>query len=299
MDRPAAPYTLHEPLPLLDAPVLVAVLTGWIDASGAAAGALATVAAACDVRPLVTFDGDVFIDYRARRPTMELRDGVNERIVWPEISLQVGRAPDGTDVLVLTGPEPDSAWRTFATAVADLAHQLGVSSAVFLGAYPFATPHTRPSRLSSSSPSRDVIEGLAFLRNSVDVPAGVSAVLEHSIADVGITAVGIWAQVPHYLGTMGYPAASVALLDGLHTVTGLTIDATLLRTDATLQRERIDQLVVANPEHQGMVSQLETIYDDLSSATFAQPEASFGGAELPSGDELAAEFERFLRDQDD
>lgn len=299
MDVPAAaPYTLHEPLPTLQSPVLVAMLSGWIDASAAAAGAVAAVAAACDVRPLVTFDGDLFIDYRARRPTMELREGLNERIVWPSIELQVGRAPDGTDVLVLTGPEPDSAWRLFATTVGELAGGLGVRTAVFLGAYPFATPHTRPSRLSCSTPSTALLASVPFLRNSVDVPAGVSAVLEHSIHDAGVPAIGIWAQVPHYLGTMGYPAASVALVDGLRSISGLDIDTTLLRNEATLQRDRIDQLVVANPEHQGMVSQLEAIYD-ADVQPLALPNAAFSNDDLPSGDELAAELEQFLRDQGD
>jgi len=298
MSDPAAPYTLHEPLPKLTSPVLVAMLTGWIDASTAAAGALAAVAAACDIRPLLTFDGDLFIDYRARRPTMELREGVNERIVWPSIELQVGRAPDGTDVLVLTGPEPDSAWHTFAATVGNLVQQLGVRTAVFFGAYPFATPHTRPSRLSCSTPSTDLIATVPFLRNSVDVPAGVSAVLEHSIHDVGVPAICIWAQVPHYLGTMGYPAASAALLDGLRTITGLEIEATALRSESVLQRERIDQLIVANPEHQGMVNQLEAIYDaDIQSLTL--PNAAFSTDDLPSGDELAAELEQYLRDQDE
>lgn len=295
MQLPGPPYVVHGDLPDLEAPVLVAALTGWIDASGAAATALATVAAACDVTPLVSFDADVFIDYRARRPTMELREGVNERIVWPEIELQLGHAPDGSDVVLLVGPEPDAAWRVFASTVADLASRLHVRTAVFFGAYPFATPHTRPSRLSCSSPSRELVAELTMLRNSVDVPAGASAVLEHALAAAGIPAIGIWAQVPHYLGTMTYPAASAALLDGLAQVTGIRIDAASLVADAAAQRERIDQLVVGNPEHQAMIGQLEALYDEFG----PQSGAGFGGPDLPSGDELAAEVERFLKERGD
>jgi hypothetical protein len=298
MNIPPDAYRLHEPLPHLEAPVLVSALAGWIDASGAAAAALAMVAAACDVRTVATFDGDLFIDYRARRPTMELREGVNERIVWPEIVLQVGRTPEGTDVVVLTGPEPDAAWQMFAATLTELVGRLGVDTAVFLGAYPFATPHTRPSRLSCSTPSRELVETLGLLRNSVDVPAGVSAILEHALHDAGIAAVGLWAQVPHYLGTMSFPAASVALIDGLEQVAGVRVDATLLRNEATLQRERIDQLVESNNEHQAMVGQLETLYDQFDGEQLALPMATFSNEDLPSGDELAAEFERFLRDQD-
>jgi hypothetical protein len=294
-------FRLHEPLPALASPVLVGMLTGWIDASGAAAAAVGTVADVCDVRLLATFDGDQFIDYRARRPTMELREGVNTKLVWPEIELRVGHDPTGRDILVLSGPEPDAGWHRFATAVGDLAVELGVSLAVFLGAYPFATPHTRPCRLSSSSPSIELVTRLGLLRNSVDVPAGMGAVLEHALHDRGIEALGMWVQVPHYLGAMSYPDASVALLDGLGQVAGLSIDATLARNEAVIQRQRVDALVANNEEHQAMIRQLEAVYDSsgqqspMSTRGDTSPPMSAGP--IPTGDELAAEFEQYLRDQ--
>jgi hypothetical protein len=294
-------YRAHEPLPLLHRPVLVGMFTGWIDASGAAAAALAAVQASCRTRPLVTFDSDLFIDYRARRPTMELRDGVNTRLVWPDIELHVGSDDAGRHVLVLSGPEPDSNWRRFGEVVADLAVELGVAEALFLGAYPFATPHTRPSRLSCSTPSAELAATLSLLKNSVDVPAGVAAVLEHSLHARGIGAIGLWAQVPHYLGTMSYPAASAALLDGLAQRTGLVLDVSGLRQEATVQRERVDTLVAGNDEHRGMVLQLEAAYDAFEDQTTSLGDdagGSLGSEPIPTADELAAEFEQFLRDQD-
>ena len=146
-------YTVHGEFPALDRPVLVVMLGGWIDASGAAAAAIASIEEHCSMQPLVTFDGDAFIDYRARRPLMELRDGVNKRLVWNDIEMKVGHDNDGNPVVTLSGPEPDSQWRTFAAAVKEIALRLGVYQMVALGAYPFATPHSRPSRLSSTSPS--------------------------------------------------------------------------------------------------------------------------------------------------
>lgn len=291
-------YRLHDELPELESPVLVAMLTGWIDASGAAAGAMAAVHTASQARPLATFNGDVFIDYRARRPTMELREGVNTRLEWPEIELAVGRDPAGHDLLLLSGPEPDAAWRMFADVVTDLCIRLGVQMAVVFGAYPFASPHTRPPRLSCTSPSAELVATVPFLKNSVDVPAGMGAVLEHAFADKGVSALGMWAQVPHYLGTMNYPAASAALLDGLAQVTGIQIDATSLNAEAETQRERIDQLVAANTEHRSMIEQLETLYDQVDE------QADIGGGpmwaqSIPTADELGAEVERFLRDQGD
>jgi len=289
-----ARYELTGPVPTLDRPVLVVHLNGWIDASGSAAAAMAALDAACETKTLAVFDGDTFIDYRARRPTMQLREGVNTRLVWSDIELKVGADVKGHPVLTLVGPEPDSQWRAFASAVTQLSLQLGVFQMVALGSYPFASPHTRPPRLSSSSPSVEVIANVPYLKSSVDVPAGMSAVLEHALTEAGIASLGLWVQVPHYVSAMSYPAASAALLQGLQEVTGVTIDQGELQREAQIQRSRIDQLVVGNDEHQTMVQQLEGLYDQAVEAT-AEMDRAMG--ELPSGDELAAEFERFLRDQ--
>jgi hypothetical protein len=290
------PFELREPLPDLDEPVLIGMMTGWIDASGAAAAAIAALDESCSTRPLATFDSDVFIDYRARRPTMELREGVNTRLEWPEIDMKVGCSVNGRDVVTLSGPEPDSAWRLFADVVTDLSVELGVRIAVFMGAYPFASPHTRPPRLSTSSPSGELIAPLPYLKNSVDVPAGIAAVLEHRFIDKGVPSLGIWAQVPHYLGTMSYPAATAALLDGLSTVAGVLVDTEELRVEAAALRQRVDQLVASNDEHQSMVRQLEAMYDATGAASLTGGMSSQG---IPSGDELAAEIERFLRTRRD
>jgi hypothetical protein len=286
------PFELHGEWPSLDDPTLIVMLTGWIDASGAAAAAMTSLDATWSAEPLVTFDPDIFIDYRARRPVMELRDGRNTRLVWEEPVLKVARDGDGQDVLLLCGPEPDSQWRLFCKEVGAIAAQLGVRRMVALGAYPFAAPHTRTPRLSVSSPTDEWLAELPYLKNSVDVPAGVSAALEHTMVDLGIQALGLWAQVPHYVSALGYPAATLALLRGLVEVTGLQVNTTAIEVDTDRQRERLDQLVAANDEHQEMVRQLETAYDSS-----AQQNLGLGGA-MPSGDELAAEFERYLRNQD-
>ncbi len=283
-------------VPTLDAPVLVVMLSGWIDASGAAAAAMSALEKECRATPLVEFDDDLYIDYRARRPILELRDGVNDRLVWAAPELQLGRDPSDRDVLLLSGPEPDMAWHRFAGTVADLAEQLGVVRMAALGAYPFATPHTRPSHLSATSPSKDVLTALPFRTSSVDVPAGMAAALELTIHGRGIPALGIWAQVPHYVASMSYPAASVALLDGLATATGIRIEAGELRRESVLQRERLDQLVDGNEEHQAMIAQFERLYDAAEDPSSADA-SDTGVLELRSADELADEVERFLREQ--
>ena len=286
---------LTEP-PALKEPVLVVMLTGWIDAAAAAAGAMEAIREESEASPIVTFDDDVYIDYRARRPLMELRDGVNTVLQWSHISVAAGHDQTGRDLLLLTGPEPDMAWHRFAEVAGDLASDLGVSRMVALGAYPFTAPHTRPPRVSVSSPSQDVLTSVPFLRSSVDVPAGMAAVLEHAMHDRGIPALGVWAQVPHYITTSSYPPASVALLDALRDAADVVIDGTEVRQDAISLRQRLDELVAGNEDHQRMVAQLETLHDAADEDTTVDGLGST--LEMRSGDELAAELEQFLRDQE-
>ncbi len=295
--EPTTDYAWLTQESMLHEPVLIVMLTGWIDAAGAAADAASAVGDECGIVPLIRFDDDTFIDYRARRPTMELRDGVNSNLVWNHIELGAGRSPAGRDVLLLTGPEPDMRWRRFATCVGDLAVELGVTQMIGFGAYPFAAPHTREPRLSCSSPSTDVLGSVTFARSSVDVPAGMAAALEHTLHARKIPALGIWAQVPHYVSAMSYPASSVALLEGLEEATGIVVDGTDLRNEVEIQRERIDRMVADNTEHDAMIKQLEALHD---AALEDDADAARAAAEmrLKSGDEIAEEIQEFLRDQD-
>jgi hypothetical protein len=278
--------------PILHEPVLVVMLTGWIDASGAAAAAADALAREFETSPLVAFDDDTFIDFRARRPLMQLRDGVNTDLVWSSIELRSGRSSSGRDVLLLVGPEPDMAWHRFAQSIADISVELGVTKMIAFGAYPFAAPHTRTPRLSCTSPSTDVLASVSFSRSSVDVPAGMAAVLEHALHGRRVPALGIWVQVPHYVAALPYPAASVALLDGLTEATGIEVAAADLRAAVIPHRQRIDASLAETPEHEAMLHQLEELYDAAEDGVTSGP-----AFELRSGDELADEIQQFLRDQ--
>ena len=284
------------PRPELTDPVMVVMLTGWIDSGGAARAAVEAIEGESDATPVAQLDDDVYVDFRARRPTMELREGLNSVLDWERITIAVGRDQTGRDLVLLTGPEPDMAWHRFTHTIGELAVELGVRQMAHLGAYPFATPHTRPARLSVSSPSQDVLAKVSFLRSSIDVPAGVAASLEQDLHARGIPTLGIWAQVPHYVSTMSYPAASVALLEGLREVTGVVIDAAELRGEVITQGRRLDSLVAGNEEHATMIEQLEQLYDSSDDSVAVEN----GGPllEMRSGDELAAELEEYLRDQD-
>ena len=284
---------IGEPPTLVD-PVLIVMLQGWIDAAGSAHAAMSAIEGQIDPIPVATFDPDVFIDYRARRPTMQIREGRNESIEFPSIDLYSGCDLDGRDVLILTGAEPDSAWNRFSAATRELCRSLGVAKMVGLGAYPFPTPHTRPSRLSCTTPSLDLLQTMPFTRSSVDVPAGMAAVLEQVLTDAGIPSIGLWAQVPNYVPAMSYPQASVALIDGLETVAGLRFERRALQQEALIQNSRLDTLVRRNDEHVEMLRKLEEAYDLAYGAGDAAP--AFTESDLPTAEELSAEVERFLRD---
>ena len=286
----AAPLFDLSARPDLGAPVLVVCLEGWIDAGGAAASAAKSIITHGRSTTLAAFDTEQLLDHRARRPTMHLVEGVNAGLTWPSIELSSAYDTRDTPLLVLTGPEPDHNWRRFVQSVIDLAVEFDTRLVVSLGAYPAATPHTRPPHLSATATSRELAEQVGFVNATLDIPAGVQAAIEHACNDVDLPAIGVWAQVPHYAAGMPYPAASAALLDGVRIVSGLEFDKTSLRDEATEVRARLDDLVERNDDHATHVRRLEEQDDAVRRAV---------EADLPSGDELAAEVERFLRDQDD
>ncbi len=286
-----------EPL-VLDQPVLITMLSGWIDASGAANNAVEALKKATNARLVATFNADTFIDYRARRPIMELREGLNSRMRWAVPEIHAGTDANGRDIVILCGPEPDTSWELFVETVCNFAVTHGVQRAFAIGAYPFATPHTRPPQLSCHSPSADVLAEVPFLKNSADVPAGVSAVLEHGLTERGIPALSLWAQVPHYVTALSYPAAAAALVSAVQMVADLVVDVSELVAEALIQRERIDQLVSANPDHLEMVRQLERMFDQAITDDAVKTEQADAGSQTPAnGDAIAAEVERFLREQ--
>jgi hypothetical protein len=272
-------------------PVMVMSLEGWIDAGLGAAGALAAVLGQIETDVVASFDADELIDHRARRPVLRIIEGVNTSLAWPEIQLRAGADTAGNGVLLLVGPEPDMRWRAFTNTVVDLARQLNVRMLIGLGAFPAPVPHTRATRLASTASNAELAGEVGFVNGTIDVPAGIQAALERAFAEADIPAIGLWARVPHYAAAMPYPAASAALIEGLVAMGGLTLSAGDLHAAADRTRAQIDELIANSEEHTAMVQQLETQID----ATEGQ--AGLDVRTLPSGDEIAAELERFLRGQ--
>ncbi len=280
-------YELHETPDLGDA-LLVLALDGWIDAGYATTNAVGTMLEHADQVTVATFDADVLLDHRSRRPTMHLVNGVNTGLTWPTIELRAAVDPGGSEALFLVGAEPDHLWHAFSAAVVDLAHELGVLEVVALGAYPAAVPHTRPVRVVATGSSAEVASRVGTVLGRIDVPAGIHAAVEVAAAESGLLTLDLWAQVPHYAAALPYPEASAALVRALADHGGVTFGSGTLDADAVPVKQRLDELVAGNDEHQAMLRQLEVQYDSAEGMT----------GPLPTGDDLAAELERFLRDQD-
>ena len=278
----------------VDRPVLVVCLEGWVDAGMGASGAITHLLTGSPTATVATFDTEPLIDQRARRPIARLEDGVTTELTWPTIRILAGKDRVGADLLYLTGPEPDFGWRSFIEAVVGITTRLGVRTVVGLGAFPAPTPHTRPVRLASTVPpqSADLAGRIGTVHGTLEVPAGVQAALEVALGAVGIPVIGLWARVPHYVSAMPYPESSAALIEGLCAVTGTVLDTVELRTAGEASRIQVDELIGANPDHLEMVRRLEAAIDSEEGTPLGF------ASELPSGDEIAAELEQFLRNED-
>lgn len=279
----------RQELDLAD-PVLVIALDGWVDAGFGMRNATEIMVKEDDAALVASFDADLLVDHRARRPTMTVRDGRVDDISWPAIVLEQVSDLDLRPFLVLHGPEPDFRWQAFCTAVGELVQRLGVSRVVSLGAYPAAVPHTRPVRLSATGTSQDLIERFGSPAGTLEVPAGISAALAKRFEAAGLETVSVWAQVPHYASGSPFPAATAALFQGLRAVADLRFDPAPLIAEGLEVSRRLDTMIAQNAGHKRLLGQLESAYD-----------ASMGeqSEEIPTGDELAEELERFLRDQDE
>lgn len=274
----------------LDAPVLIVSLTGFVDAGAAAELAIDHLLQQMVTTTLAVVDTDELVDRRARRPVMHLVDGVNTGLDTSELSIVAGADAGGRDLLIMQGPEPDYRWRRFASELVEYALSLDVRLVCGIGAYPAPAPHTREARVVSTATDQALADEVGHLDGAIDVPGSALASIELACADAALPAVGLWGQVPHYAAAMPYPAVAVALIETLGRVAGLDLSTDSLAPMVGPSIERIDQLVEDNAEAQQVISQLERYVDALTTGD---------DPDLPSGDELADEIQRFLTGLDD
>jgi hypothetical protein len=297
----AAPLLTHEES--VTAPeqrrglVLVHALAGDFDAAHASALAAAHLVSSLDSRVVARFDADVLVDYRAHRPRMTFDGDRYASYAAPEILLHALEDDAGETFLLLQGPEPDFRWEQFVAAVAEVVERLGVSSVVAVQAIPMPVPHTRPVTVTAHAVRRPLIASYPVYWGEMRIPASVAALLELRLGEAGVDALGVAAHVPHYLAQATYPAAALTLVEHLASLTGLHLPAEALQEAAQANRTEIDEQIARSPENTAVVAALEQQFDSFTAAREDNGLLGESGA-MPSGDQIASEFERFLAERD-
>jgi hypothetical protein len=277
--------------------VLVHDLAGDFDAAHASALAGAHLLANLPHEVIARFDVDSLVDYRAHRPRMTFSGDRYESFTAPEILLYAVEDDAGEPFLLLHGAEPDFAWERFVAAVGLLVDRLGVTSLVALQAIPMPVPHTRPVTVTAHATRRQLIEPYPVYWSEMRIPGSVGALLELRMGEAGVDALGVAAHVPHYLAQATYPAASMTLLEHLERLTGLHLPVEALREAAEANRTDIDEQIGRSPENTAVVAALEEQFDTFTAAREGNGLLGEAG-EVPSAEEIGAEFERFLADRD-
>lgn len=272
----------------LRAPALVCAFTGWNDAGDAASAALQFVGSSLGAERFAQIDPEDFYDFQATRPTVRIVDGHTRTIEWPELEVFAARVPRAPrDLILLQGPEPSMRWPTFCRTVVELAEALGVQMVVCLGSLLADVPHSRPVQLTGLASDEALIERLGLTGGSYEGPTGITGVLHSACVDAGLPAASLWAAVPHYVAAAPNPKAALSLVRGLEGLVGVSVDAQELETAAGEYERQVSLAVQRDPEVQAFVERLEE--------AAAEEEPDPAATDLPSGDVLAREFQRFLR----
>jgi proteasome assembly chaperone (PAC2) family protein len=285
-------YVNMERRPELERPVLIAGFTGWNDAAEAASLAVSTMGEQWEARRFGAFEGEEFFDYQTTRPQIKLVEGVTRTVEWPENELSATEARvgalGGTGAILLSGPEPNFRWRAFSQAVVNLARELDVRLVVTLGALLADVPHSRPVSVAANAQDPSLVENLGLTASRYEGPTGITGVLHRYCASKDLPSVSFWASVPHYLSSVPSAPAALALLQSLSNLLGTTFDTTHLNSTSEDYQRQVSVAVAQDSDLASYVRMLEERYD-------AQTES--GERNLPSGDELARELERFLREK--
>ncbi len=282
-------------------PVLVVALDGWTDA-GEGGSAAAAALRELPTERLGEFPGDSLYDYRDRRPQLAIDRGVLGQPQWPELVVDLIEAPAGPPLLLVHGAEPDLAWRTCAADLLELAATIGADRYVGLGSVPGPIPHTRPVDLICTGNDTDVIDRLGRAHEQVVVPSSCQVAWESLFDAAGMTTLGLWVRIPHYVAG-DYPEATRALLERLSAHLGTPVDVHAFDDLIEENRNKLDVAATSSDEVSEHVKQLERLYDAEQEAEQAVSDMGRGialsEAEVPSPDELGAEIERFLRGRAD
>ncbi len=269
---------------------MLAAFAGWNDAGEAATGALAEVRRRSGATPFADIDPEDFLDFQSVRPTVRFDEDGGRRIDWPPNRFSRARL-DGSDrhVVLLEGTEPNYRWRAFTEGIIGFVRDLGAELVVTLGALQVDVPHTRAVPVTGSSSSPDVAARLGLRRSTYEGPTGIVGVLHQACLSARVPAVSLWAGVPHYLAGGPYHAGALALGERIVGLVGADIALDGLARRAAAQRDEIGELVADDEDLTAYVAELERRFD-------AAPEGGPPDSQV-SGEQLAAEFQRYLRDR--
>jgi predicted ATP-grasp superfamily ATP-dependent carboligase len=272
----------------LRAPALVCAFKGWNDAGDAASAALSFVGASLGATRFATIDPEEFFDFQATRPRIRVVEGGTREITWPEVEVYAARVPRAPrDLILLQGSEPSMRWRAFCRLVIDLAEALGTQLVVSLGALLADVPHSRPVTITGIASEPSLVTRLNVNAATYEGPTGIVGVLHAACAQAGIPTASLWASVPHYVAAAPNPKAALALVRHLEQLVGVSVDAGELEAAAADYERQVNLAVQSDPDVQAFVERLEQQVEAEESAP--------SPADLPSGDVIAREFQRFLR----
>lgn len=272
-------------------PVMVVSFQGWNDAGSAASAAVSYLGQTGERRKLAEIDPEHFFDFQSHRPQITVLDGEVRFVEWPDntfYAAEVEGLPGG--VLLMEGEEPSMHWRTFCDAIVHVAQECDVSTIVMLGSLLADVPHTRASAINAISTDGEMTEGLGFRVANYEGPTGITGVLQYVCAKAGLKTVSLWASVPHYVAATPNPPAALSLVRAFEAVTGALVDAAELESASDRFREQVSAAVSQDEEISGYVRTLEENADADADDESTNP--------IPSGDAIAKEIQRFLRQQD-
>jgi hypothetical protein len=295
MNEPGDLYQINQELP--DVPEglhLVAGLTGFADAGSAVTQVGSYLLETLEHDTVATFDADILLDYRARRPTIFFdQDHLTD---YQPLTLTLELAYDELHqpFLLLTGFEPDFRWEQFAAAVLELIERYHVATTAWVHAIPMPVPHTRGIGVTVSGNRTELIDALSVWKPRSQAPGNALHLVEFKLQQLGLPTTGFVLLIPHYLADTEYPAAAVTALESISAATGLIFPTDRLRQDDRDFIAKIDEQVKANPELGRLVGALEERHDAyMEDSPLKSPLTDEDGA-LPSADEIAAELEKFL-----
>ncbi len=272
-------------------PVMVVSFQGWNDAGNAASAAVSYLGQIGEQRKIAEIDPESFFDFQSHRPQISVRGGEVRFVEWPRnafYSAEVKGLPGG--VLLLEGEEPSMHWQTFCDAIVSVAQECDVDTVVMLGSLLADVPHTRSAAINAIATDSEMTDGLGFRIAEYEGPTGITGVLQHVCTRAGLKTVSLWASVPHYVAATPNPPAALALVRAFEAVTGAIVDAAELESAADRFREQVTAAVDQDEEISGYVRTLEENLDADADDESANP--------IPSGDAIAKEIQRYLRQQD-